>query len=420
MLFADKQQLQHQLEVDLLALRQKELDHFTMCCLTLSSPAALIAGFAYTGIAEVTIPEDTHWAMEGLYYIMTVSAMLFQIAATIRASLVALMGPALALRGKAGSMHRSVEAMEPCFRGAWRNFLAGMFCILMSTLINVFQQSQYWASATFVGVGIVLATVEIYRDILYVSRRFNLPANEVERGAFTRQEVRSMFKGRRGADPNRRKLASRSVTSTILIQAAEGVPVVDGARRGAPISQRERAGVRLRRRRSSSGNSESGDIAQDVQRPARVAGARTVRFEISERGEAAGPPLKAAPPVPARAEGARRLPRLSLAGLRRNSPKNPAGSEKGAQPFSKPSSSPFSKPSSLRRGGSMLQLGTVAVPGQGPQGEVGVSADEEVIVVLTVRDGKRLRWQVLGGTTILELQLQAELYFDEASLIEYI
>lgn len=227
MLFADKQQLQHQLEVDLLTLRQKELDHFTTCCLTLASPAALIAGFAYSGIAEVEIPEDVHWATEGLYYVMTVSAMLFQVAATVRASLVALMGPALALRGKAGSMHRSVEAMEPCFRGAWRLFLAGMFCMLMSTLINVFQQSQYWASATFVGVGICLATIEIYRDIRYVSLRFSLPANQVERGAFTRQEVASMFKGRRLNDKRRPRALPRSVTTSILIQAAEGAPLAD-------------------------------------------------------------------------------------------------------------------------------------------------------------------------------------------------
>lgn len=53
MLFADKRALERQLEVDLIAIRQKELDHYTHCCLTLSAPAALLAGFAYTALVQV-------------------------------------------------------------------------------------------------------------------------------------------------------------------------------------------------------------------------------------------------------------------------------------------------------------------------------------------------------------------------------
>lgn len=232
MLYADKQQLQRQLEVDLLNLRQKELDHFTTCCLTLSAPAALIAGFAYTGIAEVTVPEDTHWAVEGLYYALTVAAMLFQISATIRSSLVALVGPALALRGKAGSMHRSVEAMEPCFRGAWWMFLAGMMCWLLSTLVHLFNQAQHWAIAVVIGAGILLGALAIYRDIVFVGTRFSLPLDQVEKGAFSKSEVESMFKSTlprrrssRGSSEGPPKVRSRLtsvVSSRYLITAAEG------------------------------------------------------------------------------------------------------------------------------------------------------------------------------------------------------
>lgn len=387
MLFADKQQLQYQLEVDLLALRQKELDHFTTCCLTLASPAALIAGFAYSGIAEVSIPEDVHWATEGLYYVMTVLAMLFQVAATVRASLVALMGPALALRGKAGSMHRSVEAMEPCFRGAWRLFLAGMFCIMMSTLINVFQQSQYWASATFVGVGICLATIEIYRDIRYVSKRFNLPPSMVERGAFTRDEVTSMFRGRRGLDRRRQRPSTRSATTTILIQAAEGVPTTRFARAHSRDVDSE----------ASAGGRSGGGLSSYLASRAHSARstsppAQPPRDPVDVRTRDDGAPGAPTPARRARVTFSSANP-LRVVGRAAA----PADDATGGVPPAPP----------VHRRGSAPPLGAVAVlPPRDArtEGQAGAAmrwaggsppaappSDDPVHVVLTARDGKRLR-----------------------------
>mmetsp|Transcript_886 Transcript_886/g.2762 ORF Transcript_886/g.2762 Transcript_886/m.2762 type:complete len:459 (+) Transcript_886:90-1466(+) len=448
MLYADKQQLQRQLEVDLLNLRQKELNHFTTCCLTLSAPAALIAGFAYTGIAEVAVPDETPWFVEGLYYTLTVLAMLFEIAATVRSSLVALVGPALALRGKAGSMHRSVEAMEPCFREAWRWFLLGMLFWLLSTLVNVFQQAQHWGIATFVGFVILVAAGLIFRDIRDMGVLFNLPVNQVEKGAFSRSEVESMFRegnvGRRTSrgEAVRRSRLSQVVTSRNLIAAAEGGTQLVRERFFSKQHTRDGKGGGGRARSASPRPKKT--AAERANMPVVVIEGPPV---ASPAADVAGTPADQPSALPA--EGlpqARGSVRKSFADefraaksetqvvescsrtvhfeMDKTSPLGPSPVAPSPAAQSVPGFSPTAEEYvEGKRRGKMLRIGESGgyLPCVSPSKDAAPSngrnhAHGMVNVVCTLRGGgKRLRWKVPMDTTIAALRPMAEAYFETVS-----
>lgn len=59
MLYADKRALETNLKVNLLAIREKELNYYSQNCLAVGTQAALLAGFAYSGLTQVAIPLDS-------------------------------------------------------------------------------------------------------------------------------------------------------------------------------------------------------------------------------------------------------------------------------------------------------------------------------------------------------------------------
>lgn len=194
MLHADKQALERRLTLNLLHLRQKELAHLTNCCFTLAKPAALFAGFAYIAMSQVSIPDGTLWWVETLFFEISMIAMVFEIAATIRASFVGLMGPALALRGRPGSMHRAVETMGPCFMGAWFYFVMGLIFIFFSTMIILFMQPRHLFNSVISASLVVIGMVLIYRDMGFLHSQFDVAPEEIVGAAFTRTELSSMVR----------------------------------------------------------------------------------------------------------------------------------------------------------------------------------------------------------------------------------
>lgn len=60
MLYADKRALETNLKVSLLAIREKELNYYSQNCLAVGTQAALLAGFAYSGLTQV--PVAASWA----------------------------------------------------------------------------------------------------------------------------------------------------------------------------------------------------------------------------------------------------------------------------------------------------------------------------------------------------------------------
>ena len=111
MLYADKNALRTNLKVNMLRIRERELMFFTNNCLSISTSAALLAGFAWYGLTEVPFESDANVVIQTAYLVVTTLIMGLELLTVVNATLCAILGPGLALRGPDGSMHTAVAGM---------------------------------------------------------------------------------------------------------------------------------------------------------------------------------------------------------------------------------------------------------------------------------------------------------------------
>ena len=101
-------------------------------CLAVGTQAALLAGFAYSGLTQVAIPLDAEYVLKLLYLLVTTTAMCLELIAVMNTTLLSMMGPGLALRGPDGSMHPAVDGMMEEYQGAYLNFVLGLIAFHFS------------------------------------------------------------------------------------------------------------------------------------------------------------------------------------------------------------------------------------------------------------------------------------------------
>lgn len=135
MLYADKRALETNLKVSLLQIREKELNFYTQNCLAVGTQAALLAGFAYAGLTQVSVPPEAPYVVKLLYLLFTTAAMSCELIAVLNTTLLSMLGPGLALRGPDGSMHQAVDGMMLEYRRAFFTFGLGLLAFHMSALM---------------------------------------------------------------------------------------------------------------------------------------------------------------------------------------------------------------------------------------------------------------------------------------------
>ena len=135
MLYADKRALETNLKVSLLAIREKELNYYSQNCLAVLTQAALLAGFAYSGLTQVAIPLDAEYVLKLLYLLVTSTAMCLELIAVMNCTLLSMMGPGLALRGPDGSMHPAVDGMMEEYQSAYLCFVLGLIAFHFSAAL---------------------------------------------------------------------------------------------------------------------------------------------------------------------------------------------------------------------------------------------------------------------------------------------
>ena len=116
MLLADKLDLQNKLKLNMLQIEERELNYYTTNAMTVGTQAALLAGFAFTGVIEA--PWDylsdnnvADWVI-AMCVCSTLFGMLFQVLAIVKSVQISILGPGLALRGSEGSMTRALSVMR--------------------------------------------------------------------------------------------------------------------------------------------------------------------------------------------------------------------------------------------------------------------------------------------------------------------
>ena len=150
MLYADKRNLETNLQVSLLKIREKELNFYVQNCIAsarrplcharpclaqgqdrppppsaVGTQSAVLAGFAYNGIIQVDIPTGSSEILKGVWLITSVCAMGFEMICLVNTSFCVMFGPGLALRGPDGSMHAAVDGLMLEYRRAALFFGAG-------------------------------------------------------------------------------------------------------------------------------------------------------------------------------------------------------------------------------------------------------------------------------------------------------
>jgi len=183
MLFADKRALETNLQVSLLKIREKELQFYTQNCIAIGTQAALLSGFAYNGIIQVDIPEESHDLLKALYLCVTTMAMGFELIAVLNSTLCSMLGPGLALRGPDGSMHRAVDGLMLEYRLTFVFFTLGLVAFHVSALLFAWLEFS-WPVALAMTLALVMFIYGMYKYGMRIYRRFALAGDGFITGKF--------------------------------------------------------------------------------------------------------------------------------------------------------------------------------------------------------------------------------------------
>jgi len=209
MLYADKRALETNLKVNLLAIREKELNYYTQNCLAVGTQSALLAGFAYSGLTQVAIPHDRSYPLKLAYLLVTTTAMCFELIAVLNTTLLSMMGPGLALRGPDGSMHPAVDGMMFEYRTAYYSFVLGLVFFHFSAALFSWLIYVHWLVSFSVTLFIIFSLWLLYRYAQRVYLRFQLPKEEVVTGRFLSEEV---LQSAQGADQDEQRNLSSLIS----------------------------------------------------------------------------------------------------------------------------------------------------------------------------------------------------------------
>lgn len=205
MLYADKRLLETELNVSLLAIRERELLLYTENLRQIATGSALLFGFAYSA---VTLPyskdrgylqyleRDTPW-VDGLHGIIAFLAMVLDGLALYGATTCAMLGPGLALRGPDGSMDRAVEGLALEYRSAFVYYMGSIAAFYASSILFIFTQRSGAIGAPgraydWGDVALHIGLFLLFLGFLHLTasrchriyRKFKLPSRAVVHGSF--------------------------------------------------------------------------------------------------------------------------------------------------------------------------------------------------------------------------------------------
>lgn len=132
------------------------------------------------------VPDDAHPVTEALFYASVISAMVFNVAAVVKVTLVALCAPHMALRGPPGSMNKAVDEMRPAFFLGMKYFWVGLVCVHISAGVTVWLNAHAEARISTATTALIfLTTLCISFDIRRTICTFHVPTSRAIDGKFT-------------------------------------------------------------------------------------------------------------------------------------------------------------------------------------------------------------------------------------------
>lgn len=195
MLAADKLLMQSQIKQNAVALREKELKLHYENFNAVGTQAAVLAGFAMTALAEVTVPPScsmlepnsplraytmdspqcTSIWLKGAFYMFVLLCMAAQIHCVCNTTFITVWGAGLALRGPDGSMMAACDGMVAERKQVFMSFGIGLVAFLCSAIaLSWIIMPPVFA---FMGTCVLCGSMLIIKQYLFRPNHSNLEKN---------------------------------------------------------------------------------------------------------------------------------------------------------------------------------------------------------------------------------------------------
>lgn len=167
---ASQQALAQETNLQLVSIRQSEIDYYVAVMTTLGTQAALIGGFTY-GLFTLTEESEEEWAgaCAAAYHVFSGVCIAASVHVIIVTLLLTILGPGLALNGPVGSMAKAAEAMRSELDEVVLAFFIMIFGFTASTIMSFWTVMNLTASIICTAVFVVAA-----RAWWFYSRRIYL------------------------------------------------------------------------------------------------------------------------------------------------------------------------------------------------------------------------------------------------------
>lgn len=255
MLYADKRNLEVNLQVALLRIRDKELIFYADNLQAIGTQAALLSGFAYNAIIMVAFPPDANKFLKACFLVTTTASMSLELMTVGGSMISAIQGPGLALRGPDGSMHRAVDGMLIEYKVAFMLFATGLVMFVLAAFFFAIIQFSWIISLPMAG-GMVYFGIDMWRYFNHIYERFSL--TETVTGRFdcgdysasaqaTREVLAEDKRKAAAAAPTPRPQSARAAAgaSTHGCVSAAGAPAAPATGGGAAAAALAAAHARL-------------------------------------------------------------------------------------------------------------------------------------------------------------------------------
>lgn len=119
--------------------RQLELDWYTETYGTITSQAAMLAGFAFTQLTTPMPEEQPAIELEWAYLVATCTSIGLELVAIVLSTFLSVWAPSLAIRGKGGTsdLHRAVDTLRDYQEFVFLYFILGWFLYFVSSIMQV-------------------------------------------------------------------------------------------------------------------------------------------------------------------------------------------------------------------------------------------------------------------------------------------
>ena len=182
MLYGAKQELESATRVQLLTIRQRELDFFLQACRYVAQLSAFVAGFAYTALVYATkyVDMDICDTKEMLcasmnYPFFLTLCMGLSFYCLWGAMLITLLAPAMALRGPQGSLQKCVDIIVQEYQCTLFVFVLSVIMLMICTAVWAMTQNLMPVAVMIIGLISALTLYLIYLTSAKTLRRFDAP-----------------------------------------------------------------------------------------------------------------------------------------------------------------------------------------------------------------------------------------------------